>query len=209
MITSWAPMPFMRSNSPSPSRSSVPSTCSAGNLFGTTRSSHPGVLGAPPSWRYERISGGVIASRPGQNGHSSRAMIAARSKRKSFGRFCRSVEMITQRPVTGSLRSSGFECVLNDLDDRLARVELYRDDVEPARTGGQAMSHHVVARELRDPAALEAGDRFGRLTERAAIARLHLDKYQRRPVSRDDVQFSTALAVAPGNNCVAAALELA
>ena len=38
MITSCAPMPFIRSNMPSPSRSSVPSTCSAGNLFGTTRS---------------------------------------------------------------------------------------------------------------------------------------------------------------------------
>src|SRR4029077_20665696 len=119
-------------------------------------------------------------------------MIAARSKRKSFGRFCRSVEMITQRPVTGSLRRSGIECGLNDLDHRLARVEVYRDDVEPARTGGQAMSHHVVARELRDPAALEPGDGFGRLAEPAAGARLHLDEHQRRTVSRDDVQFSTA-----------------
>src|SRR5262245_40113438 len=34
-------------------------------------------------------------------------MSVARSTRKSLGRFCRSVEMITQRPVTGSLRSSG------------------------------------------------------------------------------------------------------
>ena len=58
-------MPFIRSKSPSPSRSSVPSTRSAGNLFGTTRISHPPVLPGVPL-RYARISGGVLSSRPSQ-----------------------------------------------------------------------------------------------------------------------------------------------
>ena len=44
-------MPFIRSNSPSPSRSRLPSTCSAGNLFGTTRRSQPGAFGGLPFWR--------------------------------------------------------------------------------------------------------------------------------------------------------------
>src|SRR5262249_15988579 len=39
-------------------------------------------------------------------------MIRACSNTKSFGRFCRSVEMMTQRPVTGSLRSSGTVVVV-------------------------------------------------------------------------------------------------
>src|SRR5207248_748911 len=64
-------------------------------------------LGAVPFSRYAITSCGVICSCPGQNGHCSRPIVFARSNRKSFGRFCRSVEMMTHRPVTGSLRSSG------------------------------------------------------------------------------------------------------
>src|ERR1700730_3834617 len=48
-----------------------------------------------------------MSSRPTQKGQCSPRMISACSTRKSFGRLRRSVEMITQRPVTGSLRSSG------------------------------------------------------------------------------------------------------
>jgi hypothetical protein len=36
------------------------------------------------------------------------------SRRKSFGRFPRSVEMITQRPVIGSLRNSGKAILLEN-----------------------------------------------------------------------------------------------
>ena len=68
--------------------------------------------------------------------------------------------MITQRPVTGSRRSSGIESVLKDLDDRRARVEMDRHDVEAARAVGHVGAHHVVARELGDSSALESGDRF-------------------------------------------------
>src|SRR5258706_346233 len=42
MITSWAPMPFILSNNPSPCRLSSPSMPKAGNLLGTTRSIQPG-----------------------------------------------------------------------------------------------------------------------------------------------------------------------
>ena len=43
MMTSCAPIPFMRSNMPSAWRFSVPSIPKAGNLLGTTRTVHPGV----------------------------------------------------------------------------------------------------------------------------------------------------------------------
>src|SRR6185295_18651481 len=262
MITSCAPMPFMRSNNPSPSRSSVPSTCSAGNMFGTTRTSHPGAFGDPPFWRYDRTSGGVIPSRPGQNGQCSRPTVADRSRRKSFGRFCRSVEIITHRPVTGSFRSSGtlhsrqslerihsgvmrtlrsvpgrpkglhynrvknagrqspvpspqpsagghVEGALKDLDRRFPRVEMDRHDVEAAGTAREVMSHHVVEREPCHPPALERSDRFGRVSERTTLPRLHLDEHQRGAIPRDDVQFATAPPVAPRNYCVPAPLQLA
>src|SRR5215510_1753521 len=108
MITSCAPIPFIRSNSPSPCRSRLPSTCSAGNLLGTTRRSQPAPFGLLPLWRNANTSGGVICSRPMQNGQYCSPMTAGRSSRKSLGRFRRSVEMITQRPVTASFLSSGI-----------------------------------------------------------------------------------------------------
>src|SRR5229473_6476529 len=107
MITSCAPIPFIRSNSPSPWRSRLPSTCSAGNLFGTTRKSQPDEFGAVPFCRNANTSGGVISSWPGQKGQYCSPITVGRSRRKSLGRLRRSVEMITQRPVTGSFRSSG------------------------------------------------------------------------------------------------------
>ena len=105
MITSWAPMPFILSNSPSPWRSRVPSTRSTGNWFGTTRSVQPGPFAAVPL-RCASSSRGVMCSCPSQKGHETSGAICTDSRRKSVGRLRRSVEMITQRPVTGSLRSS-------------------------------------------------------------------------------------------------------
>src|SRR6266850_2994261 len=84
-----------------------------------------------------------------------------------------------------------------------------RYDVEAARAGGQVVAHHVVDRELGDLSPLEAGDRFGRRAECVALARLHLDEHQRPALTGDDVQFATAKAVAPRNNCVPAVLQLA
>src|ERR1700730_1302263 len=115
MITSCAPMPFILSNRPSPSRSSSPSMPSAGNLFGTTRMLQPGVLAPPPLRPYTRISGGVLDSLPTQKGQFFESDATTLSRRKSFGRFPRSVEMITHRPVIGSFRNSGKAILLNVL----------------------------------------------------------------------------------------------
>src|SRR5580765_1924611 len=208
MITSWAPTPFMRSNIPSPSRSSVPSTLSAGNLFGTTRTSQPGPFAPPPFGRYASTSGGVMSSRPGQNGQCSRPTIVGRSNRKSFGRFCRSVEMITQRPVMGSFRSSGIECVLEHLDNRAARFEVNRHDVEPARTLAQMMTHDEILCEVRHPALLHRCHRLGRGPVLAALSRLHFDEHERPIPAGNDVQFATPPPISPGNDCVPAPLEL-
>ena len=71
------------------------------------------------------------------------------------------------------------------------------------------MSHHVFRRQADDSLLLLPGDRLGRVAERAAVARLHLDEHQRRSVARDDVQFATTATVPPRNNCVPAAFELA
>src|SRR5208337_2247543 len=107
IITSCAPIPFILSNSPSPSRSSSPSIPSAGKRFGTTRMLQPEELALPPLRPSARISGGVFPSLPGQNGQFRGGPGKTLSRRKSIGRFPRSVEMITQRPVIGSLRNSG------------------------------------------------------------------------------------------------------
>ena len=103
-----------------------------------------------PFCRYASTSGGVTCSRPGQNGQCSRPIAVAFSKRKSIGRFCRSVDTTTQRPVMGSLRSSGIRKVKvqvfkvqgsrfrrrrrSGLSRRPARRrQRDRHDVEPAR----------------------------------------------------------------------------
>src|ERR1700704_6282781 len=84
----------------------------AGNLLGTTRKFQPATSGRTFSpGRYARISGGVVFSLPGQNGQNPPFM-ATRSRKKSPGRLERSVEMITQRPVTGSFLSSGTTHIL-------------------------------------------------------------------------------------------------
>src|SRR5215469_1072149 len=107
MITSCAPIPFILSNKPSPSRSRSPSIPSAGNRFGTTRNFHPGVFTPPPLRPYTRTSGGVFDSFPAQKGQFFGSCAITLSRRKSFGLFPRSVEIITHRPVMGSLRNSG------------------------------------------------------------------------------------------------------
>src|SRR4051812_37785177 len=116
--------------------------------------------------------------------------------------------MITHRPVTGSRLNSGIECVLINLDRRLARVDMDRDDVETARAVRQPTPRHVVQRELRDPAALERCDRLRRVPDLPPFPRLHLDEPHRLAVARDYVNFSAAAAIAPGDNCVSALPKL-
>src|SRR5579864_1995612 len=107
-MTSCAPTPPMPSYMPSQVTSVEPSMRSAGYLFGTTRTCQPGVSGAVPGRRIAAISGGVVASRPSQNGQlADGAASGSPPLAKSLGRAARSLAMITQRRVMGSLRSSG------------------------------------------------------------------------------------------------------
>src|SRR5689334_13304162 len=109
--------------------------------------------------------------------------------------------MITQRPVTGSLRSSGIECVLEDLDRRLAAAEEDRDDVEAARHAiDEIVAHQEISRDVPHAPPLERGDRLRAVAELGRLARLHLDERQRLAVAGDDVDFATPLAIAPGKN---------
>src|SRR5258706_16347687 len=129
--------------------------------------------------------------------------------------------MITQRPVTGSRRSSGIrnqftigtlqftrvESVLKDLDLRPSRVEMDRHDVEPAGTIGQTTAGHVVDGQLRQPPALERGHPLRGFTEFMALPRLHFDKNDRLAPTPDDVNFSTPPAGAAGKKCGPAPLQ--
>ena len=108
MITSCAPMPFILSNSPSPCRSSVAFDLQRGKLVRHHAHVPAGPLAAPPLRRHDSTSRGVISSCPSQNGTPCRRWASTCSTRKASGRLRRSVEMITQRPVMGSLRSSGM-----------------------------------------------------------------------------------------------------
>src|SRR5258708_12008787 len=105
---------------------------SAGKRFGTTRIFHSGVLAPVPFRPYARISGGVFPSFPGQKGQFCGALGKTLSRRKSLGRFPRSVEIITHRPVIGSLRNSGNAFPQTDSRRVLsvstpASQELYRE----------------------------------------------------------------------------------
>src|SRR5437867_10009223 len=105
MITSCAPIPRIRSYSPTPLRPGSPSIIKAGYLLGTTRTVQPGVFGDVPS-RNAMISGGVFDSLPEQNGQLSEEGISVGERLKSIGLRLRSVAMITHRREIGSCRSS-------------------------------------------------------------------------------------------------------
>ena len=92
-------------------------------MLGTTRMVQPGVLGALPRGRTAKSSEGVRDSSPGQKGQRVPADLVTGAGAKSEGRRARSVEMMTQRPTTGSLRSSGTRDVHLFLRPRLAREE--------------------------------------------------------------------------------------
>src|SRR2546428_2610615 len=110
--------------------------------------------------------------------------------------------MITQRPVTGSLRNSGtVECVLINLDNRAAGVEMDRHHVKPAWIVRQPATSHVIERELHHPPPLDPRDRFGGVAEVVGLARLHFDEDQRLAIPRDDVQFSTPPAGPTSTRC--------
>src|SRR6266566_7827362 len=202
MITSCAPMPFMRSNSPSPSRSSVPSTRSAGNLFGTTRTSQPLALACVPL-RYARISGGVLSSCPSQNGQSSSGLVVTVSIWKSLGRFWRSVEMMTQRPVTGSFRKSAMkiECVLHHFHCEAAGARCrHADDVEAARRVREPFLAQVCRSHAAQAVPFLPGHRVERIAETATRTRADLHEDKNGAVARDDVQLAASRAKAAIEN---------
>src|ERR1700677_865024 len=150
-ITSCAPTPFILSNSPSPSRSSSPSIPSAGNRFGTTRMLHPDEFAPPPLRPYAKISGGVLFSAPGQNGQPRGPAITTLSRTKSIGRLPRSVEMITQRAVIGSFRSSGTAILLDHARGRQQRREHYLcSEIVPRLASGRPCQARIL------PAAIDS-----------------------------------------------------
>ena len=131
MMTSCAPMPFIRSNSPSPWRSSVPSTCSAGNLLGTTRRSQPARSARRRAAERQHLGRRHVLVARAERAVRRRRGRVDRSMRKSFGRLRRSVEMMTQRPVTGSLRSSGKVFGRRSGVQRRSRFALRASDEAP------------------------------------------------------------------------------
>jgi len=86
---------------------------SAGNLLGITRAPHPEEFASACSSDLSAcISGGVICSFPGQNGHVAVLLFSRVSVIKLLGRLPRVVAIITQRPVMGSFLRSGMVFLL-------------------------------------------------------------------------------------------------
>src|SRR6266404_1436877 len=85
------------------------------------------------------ISGGVFDSLPGQNGQKP-PLILNDSREKSEGRRARSVEMITQRPVIGSLRRSGIADYFTQKTESPPRRRVLRLVLDPF----QAIVHGVL-----------------------------------------------------------------
>ena len=67
-------------------------------------------------------SRGVICSCPSQNGQPSSGVMATDSSWKSERRLLRSVEMMTQRPVTGSFLSSDTGCGVSSCYDDASKA---------------------------------------------------------------------------------------
>src|SRR5579864_429382 len=207
MITSCAPTPFMRSNNPSPCRSRFPSIPRAGNLFGTTRTLHPGVSFPFPFLPYARISGGVFNSLPGQNGQNEPPFICTLSRTKSDGLFPRSLEIITQRPVIGSLRRSGnlysfsqsgvsilcSKCILVQTNLRRAPcAALNRHKIEPpGNVSRTALSHKTLCHSFQMPALFGGYGlfRLPRMLFRAS-PRLHFYKSEHRPIVTHQINLA-------------------
>jgi hypothetical protein len=143
---------------------------------------------------------------------------------KSERRLLRSVEMMTQRPVTGSFLSSdtevsgspcgeadlkvrlyadyddGVECVSIYLNARPSSVHLDRDHVEAARLIVQTVPGQIVYGHLRDAPLLPRGERVGAAAELFPDARLDLDEHRRPGLAGNDVNFSKLRPVAAIKN---------
>lgn len=71
-----------------------------------TRNFHPGEFGFVSGGLMAMISGGVVYSLPWQNGQKPPFFLCDEGEIKSVGLLPLSTEIITQRPVIGSLLSS-------------------------------------------------------------------------------------------------------
>src|SRR5262245_38055200 len=98
-----------------------------------------------------------MCSCPSHRGHWSSGGMVTDSSWKSESRLLRSVEMMTQRPVTGSFLSSGNDRGSPDgrlvryvksvsiyLNTRRATGQIHHDDVEPTGAIVQAVPGQVV-----------------------------------------------------------------
>src|SRR5688572_7067184 len=148
-----------------------------------------------------------MCSCPSQKGHAASGDVWTGSSRKSLGRFRRSVEMITQRPVTGSLRSSDIESVPINLDARDVARDIHVHHVEPARAVPQPAPQQIVGAHAQHPALLQGRDRVGAVAEGAAVPGLHLHNDDGRTIAGDDINFSVLRAIATGQNCVPSATQ--
>ena len=86
--------------------------------------------------------------------------------------------------------------------DRLVFFENYLENPD------QMLSREVVDGHLRHPPLLQWRDRVRTVAIVPPVPCLHFHKHDRLAIARDAIQFSAAPAVAPGNNCVPALLEL-
>jgi len=117
--------------------------------------------------------------------------------------------MITQRPVTGSLRSSGIERVSKYLHCWRFAVDRDRHNVEPARRVQPPATRQKPEGELHDPPLLVDRDRFAAVPERRTVPRFDFHEHDGGAVARDDVNFSTGLTPAAFEDFVPASFELA
>src|SRR2546428_3814829 len=204
ITTSWAPTPVILSKRPSPDGSRSPSILSAGNLFGTTRYVQPGPFGSLPGRRSAKISGGVWASWPSQNEHADTRGRTGSVATKSDGRRARSVAMMTQRPPTGSLRSSGMALAVLRLDGPLEergqgirRWLVLEEDGADLVADRQA--HRVAAgeRQRRSDRARTLGDHVRFALDRRRALTLG-ERHAELPVAREAPRAGQHEVAEPG-----------
>ena len=152
MITSCAPMPFIRSNSPSPSRSSVALDLQRRKLVRHDAQVPAGRVRRAAVCRYASTSGGVMSSWPGQNGQSSSPMIVTRLEAEVVGALLALGRDDDPAAGDGIFSQVGHELSLQRLHIKGASHQFYRvrallfddrDHVEPARHGGQPLDAQV------------------------------------------------------------------
>src|SRR6266404_575080 len=207
MITSCAPIPFILSKRPSPSRSSSPSMPNAGNLLGTTRMLQPGVFGPPPFRRYDhpsardRVLPQLRQSNPPRTVSALPAWDAQAEDSKLY-LFCRLREDV---PVSPShLRA---ESVFVQPDHwRPPRTVVNGHNVKPAGTFADVAFCEKPLRGANDQVLFFPGNaEFGQcrqvLPDRA---RSDFDKCQRLAIIADeiDLAFYTSRSVIAGHKDV-------